>query len=114
MLPSRKDMLLPLLRGIMDGKMHSKGDLKEALKKHLGLSESDLKTGQVDYELGWAKTYLTKIGLARYPDTGLLQITEDGRRMVHCKNCPDRVCRQCVEALRVDPSLIDEQYLGSL
>lgn len=114
MLPSRKDMLLPLLRGMMDGKMHSKDDLKKALKKYLGLSESDLKTGRVNYELGWAKTYLTKVGLACYPCTGRLQITKDGRRLVDCKNCPVRVCRRCVEALEIDPSLVDKQYLGAL
>ena len=114
MLPPRKDMLLPLLRGMMDGKMHSKDDLKKILRKDLGLTGPDLETRRVNYELGWAKTYLTKVGLAHYPGTGLLQITKDGRRLVNCKSCPDRVCRRCVEALGIDPSLVDKQYLGAL
>ena len=114
MLPSRKDMMKPLLRGMMDGKEHPTVDLKCILKRHFGLTEAGLKTRRVNYELGWAKTYLTKIGLARYPRRGHLQITKYGRKLVNGKGCPDRITRRCVEALGMDPSLVDGQYLGAL
>lgn len=114
MLPSRKDMMKPLLRGMMDGKEHPTVDLKCILKKHFGLTEAGLKTRRVNYELGWAKTYLTKIGLARCPRRGHLQITKYGRKLVNGKGRPDRITRRCVEALGMDPSLVDGQYLGAL
>lgn len=113
MLPSRKDMMKPLLCGITDGKEHPTGDLKGILEERFGLTEADLKT-RVNYELGWAKTYLTKIGLARYPRRAHLQITKYGRRLVNGKGCLGQITRQCVEALGMDPSLVDGQYLAAL
>ena len=114
--PSRKDMLLPLLRGIEDGRKYTTGDLEGILKEHFGLTQADLspEAGRVRYELGWVKTYLTKVALARYPGHGLLEITENGRRLLDCKSCPDRICKKCIDALNIDPNLVDERYLGAL
>ena len=44
----------------------------------------------------------------------MLEITEDGRRLLDCKNHPDRVCRECIDALKIDSGLVDKQYLGAL
>lgn len=107
-------MMAPLLRGMMDGRAYPTNDLKGILKKHFGLSGADLKARRVEYELGWAKTYLTKIGLARYPRYAHLQITRHGRRLVDRNDCPDRITRRCVEALKMEPGLVDGQYLGEL
>ena len=114
--PSRKDMLLPLLRGMKDGRKYSTDDLGDILKKHFDLTQADLSTkaGHAGSELGWAKCYLKKVGLARYPRRGMLEITEDGRRLIDCKSDPDRVCRKCIDALKIDPGLVDKQYLGAL
>lgn len=113
-LPSRKDMMKPLLRGITDGKEHPTSDLKGILAERFGLTEAGLQTRRVNYELGWAKTYLTKISLARYPRRAHLQITKYGRRLVNGKGCPGRITRQCVEALGMEPGLADVQYLAAL
>ena len=114
--PSRKDMLLPLLRGMKDGRKYSTGDLEGILKKRFGLTQADLSpdASRVRYELGWARTYLTKVGLARYPRRGLLEITKHGRRVLDCKSCPGRICKECIDALKIDPGLVDKQYLGAL
>ena len=86
------------------------------MKRRFGLTDADLdpKTSRVKYELNWARTYLNKVGLATYPGPKLLKITAAGRGLLHCKSCPDRICKECIEALRVDPGLVDGQYLGAL
>lgn len=112
---SRKDMMVPALREIVAEGECSTSDLRSMLKRHFGLSETDLnaRTSRVMYELGWAKTYLKKLGLAFYPRRARLGITASGRRVAACKGCAGRICRRCIGALGADPSA-DKQYLGAL
>lgn len=84
-MPSVDDLILPILRGISDGRGYTTSDLEEIAAKSMNLSKDDLdqlapsgKTTQVRYRISWVKSLLKKTELAYYPSRGIITITEKG------------------------------------
>lgn len=84
-MPSVDDLILPILRGISDGREYSTDDLVAIVSSSMSLSEDDLsrlapsgKTTQLRYRISWAKSRLKKAELAYYPSPGMIAITEKG------------------------------------
>ena len=84
-MPSVDDLILPILRGISDGREYTTNDLEGIVAKSMNLSEDDLgqlapsgKTTQVRYRISWVKSLLKKAELAYYPSRGIITITEKG------------------------------------
>ncbi|MEM7727695.1 MAG: restriction endonuclease [Pseudomonadota bacterium] len=87
-------MIRPMLELAADGELH----ISEAIDKLsgiLGLSPNDLEemvpSGQqtrFGNRTTWAKTYLKKAGLVRYPRRGYFDITEQGREFLQSHEGP--------------------------
>ncbi len=83
-IPDFQSIMLPLLQLAKDYKIHSLRSASDTLAKEFGLSEKELSVKiasgpQKFYDrLSWAKTYLKKAGLIKYPKRGFFQITEQG------------------------------------
>lgn len=80
--------LLPLLRRVADGEIHTLSVLAQQLAEDLSLSPEDraqmLSSGQSTYQnrVGWARTYLKKARLIEAPSRGTARITERGRQVL--------------------------------
>ena len=88
--------MLPLLSLASDGAEHQINDAVESLAHLFALTEEEqtklLPSGQqpIFYNrVGWARTYLKKSGLLRYPRRGYFQITDGGRDVL--AEQPERV-----------------------
>ena len=84
--PDYQSFLLPVVRAMGDGEIHSKAEIREATAQVLRLTDADLKEllpsgAQTVFEnrIGWAMTYLTKAGLLQRPNQAHYQITQRGR-----------------------------------
>ena len=84
--PDYQSFLLPVVRAMGDGEIHSKAEIREATAQVLRLTDADLKEllpsgAQTVFEnrIGWAMTYLTKAGLLQRPKQAHYQITQRGR-----------------------------------
>lgn len=99
-IPDFQSIMLPLLKLAGDGNIHGFHNVVEKLANELGLSNEEISTlipsGQPRFEnrVGWAKTYLKKSGLIKYPKRGHLQITQKG-----------------IKVLEENPQTIDTDYL---
>ncbi len=85
-IPDYQSLMLPLLKIAADGKEHTKREVLNRLADRFGLTEDERKellpSGNqevFDNRLGWARTYLKKAGLIRYPQRGHFQITDRGK-----------------------------------
>lgn len=94
--PSVEDLIVPILRGIGDGREYTMDDLVKVVAKSMSLSEGDLgrlapsgKTTQVRYRISWAKSRLKKAEFAYYPSRGLIAITVKGLEAL--KSNPSRI-----------------------
>src|SRR5690606_30935958 len=86
--PDYQQFMLPFLRILGDGRVHSLSEIKERLAEEFGLTEEDRKellpSGRqrtFDNRVGWARTYLKKRWCWRArdgPNTGSLP--EEGKR----------------------------------
>lgn len=85
-LPDYETCMMPLLKELADGSVHTIRELSNQVSDHFNLSEQEraqlLPSGHqsvIHNRVGWAKTYLKKAGLVANPSRGKIQITDEGR-----------------------------------
>lgn len=80
--------MLPFLKAIADGELHTIRDITDQVSGALGLNSDQrvemLSSGQrvIANRVGWARTYLKKAGLVKSPKRGIQQITDLGRKVL--------------------------------
>ena len=86
-IPDFQSIMLPLLKILEDGQPKSINDVIKILANQFNLNEQDLKikvpSGQMGLfrnRVGWTRSYLKKAGLIRYPERGVYQITDFGKK----------------------------------
>lgn len=101
MIPSHEELMLPMLKLLSDGKMHSKAECTSKLSEEFQLSEDErrkmLPSGRVtiiNSRVGWSKTYLQASGLVETGKRGYYKITNEG-----------------LKVLRESPTTIDSKFL---
>jgi restriction system protein len=88
-IPDYQAIMLPLLKLLGDGKVHSKSELVLKLSDHFKLTPSErrqlLSSGKEEIfnnRVGWARTYLKKAGLLKPVSWGTMQITDKGKYLL--------------------------------
>lgn len=88
-IPDFQTIMLPLLQLLADGKQWTLNDVMRALTQHFNLTEEHLKIqvpskqmGLFRNRVGWTRSYLKKAGLVKYPDRGVYQITNSGKKFL--------------------------------
>lgn len=87
-IPSFQACLLPLLRFAADGHTHSLKEAADAIADHMHLppeKRTQLRESGVNIlynRVAWARTYLKQANLLEYPERGMLQITEEGKKVL--------------------------------
>jgi len=88
-IPDYQTIMLPLLQFANDKKIHKFGEAVDYLSDYFGLSDSEFKEllpsgAQPIFRnrVAWAKTYLSKAGLLVSPKRGMLQITDNGLKVL--------------------------------
>src|SRR5215211_3279000 len=81
--------MVPLLRLLADGEIHTMKELTRLVADHFNLTVEErqrmLPSGQQTYinnRVGWAKSYLKKAGLLENPSRGKVRITNEGRAVL--------------------------------
>jgi restriction system protein len=99
-IPDFQSIMLPLLKLSSNGEIHNLHKATEELANKFKLSDEELSilisSGPHKFEnrVGWARTYLKKAGLLKYPQRGHFQITPKG-----------------IEVLNGNPEKINIDYL---
>lgn len=88
-IPDYESCMLPLLRLLADGELHTVKQLSQCVADHFNLTDEErqelLPSGQQSYihnRVGWAKSYLKKAGLLENPYRGKVRITDAGRTVL--------------------------------
>lgn len=88
-MPTYEDIMLPFLKHLSDGQIHTLKELRQVLADELQLTEEErnrqLPSGlqSIFYNrLGWARTHLKKAMLIEIVASGRFQITERGRKVL--------------------------------
>ncbi|WP_312202368.1 restriction endonuclease [Anaerospora hongkongensis] len=88
-MPTYKDIMLPFLQQLYDGKVHTLKELHRVLADEMKLSEEErtrqLPSGSQSIfynRVGWARTYLKKALLIEAVASGQFRITERGRAVL--------------------------------
>ena len=87
-IPSFQACMLPLLRFAADGHLHSLKEAADSIADHMQLPPEKrtqlLQSGvNILYNrVAWARTYLKQANLLNYPERGMLQITEEGKKVL--------------------------------
>ncbi|WP_338485256.1 winged helix-turn-helix domain-containing protein [Alkalicoccus halolimnae] len=99
--PDYQKFMLPLLKCLTDGEVHSLREIYDTLAEQFQLTEEDLtevlpsgKQSKFKNRVGWARTYLKKAGLLQTINRGEFQITDTG-----------------LEVLSNNPAGINSKYL---
>jgi restriction system protein len=86
-IPDFQTLMLPFLKIMGDGKVHTINELYERLCLEFGLSQEDkeklLPSGNqpiMRNRVGWTRTYLKKAGLISSPQRASFLITDEGQR----------------------------------
>ena len=90
MIPSVRNIELPLLRILAEHSPRTWDECTEVLSKHFRLSEHDSKRltpngkcGAMKYRVGWAKHNLKKNGLLEAVSRGVYAITDLGAKYIN-------------------------------
>ena len=101
-IPDYQSCMLPILKFYADGQEHSFREAVEAVAKDFNLTDQERKemlpSGQqeiFDNRIGWARTYMKKVGLIEAPRRGVNRITPRG-----------------LDVLKKKPGRIDVNYLA--
>jgi len=96
MIPSFQEIMLPLLKYLVDGKEHSYSEIVESLSTHFRLTDEEqrelLPSGTQPIfrnRVGWARTYLKHAGLISSPRRAYVQITPRGKELL--KEDPSKI-----------------------
>ncbi|EGK08139.1 restriction endonuclease [Kroppenstedtia eburnea] len=99
--PDYQSLMLPFLKILADGQVHSLGEIKDRLAKEFKLTEEERKellpSGRqrtFDNRVSWARTYMKKALLLENTGRAKYRITSRGR-----------------EVLTMEPVMIDVQFL---
>ncbi|MGI8746751.1 MAG: winged helix-turn-helix domain-containing protein, partial [Deinococcus sp.] len=104
--PDYQSFMRPLLEAVQDGQIHRMRNLYDSLAQHFQLTAADLaemlpsgKQATYMNRIGWAKTYLVKAEALESPQRGVVQITENGRKLLaeHQQEISTRVLRTIPE-----------------
>lgn len=86
-IPDFQTIMLPMLQLLADGNSKSLNEVMQILGQHYNLTQEHLKikvpSGQMGLfrnRVGWTRSYLKKAGLIHYPERGVYQITEEGKK----------------------------------
>lgn len=89
MIPTYEEIMLPFLKHLADGQEHALSETVEALSKHFGLTDKELRellpSGRQPVfrnRVGWARTYMKKAGLLTSPKRAHFKITERGQKLL--------------------------------
>ena len=89
MIPTFQEIMLPLLKYLVDGKEHSYSEIVESLSTHFRLTDEEqrelLPSGTQPIfrnRVGWARTYLKHAGLISSPRRAYVQITPRGKELL--------------------------------
>lgn len=84
-IPQFRNIILPFLESLADGKEHSMKEVESGLAKKFNLSQEELDqatpSGRMtvfENRTGWSKTYLKKAGLVEAPRKAFFKITKLG------------------------------------
>src|SRR5439155_24249528 len=87
--PKYDEMMLPVLRILVDGAEHPQHELANQIADHFKLTPAEragrlpkVKATYLRHRLGWAGFSLRRAGLAESPRTGTLRITGEGRKFL--------------------------------
>lgn len=113
-IPDFQSIMLPLLNIVSaEGPLRTR-DAIGKISSHFQLSESEvaelLPSGNqriIENRVGWARTYLKKAGLLVYPQRGLLEVTERGKKVL--ENPPDMIN---IRFLRQFPEFVEFQTVS--
>ncbi len=125
-IPDFQSIMLPLLKLLEDGQPKTLNEVVKILAEQFNLNEQDLKikvpSGQMGLfrnRVGWTRSYLKKAGLIKYPDRGVYQITDFGKkylekgpddlRIKHLKKMPDYI--EWVKTFNQDQDSQEEETL---
>lgn len=125
-IPDFQSIMLPLLKLLEDGQPKTLNEVVKTLAEQFNLNEQDLKikvpSGQMGLfrnRVGWTRSYLKKAGLIKYPDRGVYQITDFGKkylekgpddlRIKHLKKMPDYI--EWVKTFNQDQDSQEEEAL---
>jgi restriction system protein len=88
-IPDYQSLMLPLLTVAADGQDHHIRPAINQLADQFGLTDEERKEllpsgvdGVFDNRVGWARTYLKKAVLIKYPKRGFFRITDRGKSVV--------------------------------
>lgn len=87
-IPNSQACMLPLLKFAADGHQHSLQETTDALAEHFQLpQERQMQVRESGVNIlyntvGWARSFLKQAGLLIYPTRGMLQITEEGKKVL--------------------------------
>jgi restriction system protein len=88
-IPKYDEMMLPLLRLLVDGAEHPQRELADKIAEHFKLTAEEraamlpkVRATYLRHRLGWAGFSLRRAGLADNPRTGTLRITEEGKQFL--------------------------------
>ena len=91
-IPKHDEIYNDVLNYLSDGKIHSKQELKDYIKKVYNLTDEEMsqripsgKTTYVGNRVGWCKTYLKKAGLVDNPKKNEYVITAEGLKALKDK-----------------------------
>ena len=88
-IPSRKDLLLPILQTLSDGLNYSTASALDVVATNLKLTAEDVTTlakngkkAAIKYEFNWAIAYLKRAGVIEAIKVGVFHITDAGRALL--------------------------------
>jgi restriction system protein len=103
-MPTYEDCMLPFLKVLSDGQLHTIRDIIEDVSRAMRLDEQQrvamLTSGArvIANRVGWARTYLKKAGLLQSPKRGIMQITDRGNQVL------------AENPVRVDAAFLKERF----
>lgn len=107
-MPSWEAFMTPTLRVLSDGVVRSNRELYPLVARDLQLRDEQMKevlsSGQLTYHnrIGWALSFLAKVGALVRPSRGKYAITDAGRQVLEL--FPQGVTERQLRALGADPT----------
>lgn len=116
-IPKYDEMMLPLLRLLVDGAEHPQRELAENIAVHFRLTAEEraamlpkVRATYLRHRLGWAGFNLRRAGLADNPRTGVLRITDDGQKFL--AGNPSQLKTSDLKALPAYAAFIEKMKAG--
>jgi len=107
-MPTWEGFQIPCLRALADGSTRTRREMSDLTADILGLSEEQrrvlLESGQPMFanRVGWALSFLTRVGALSRPTRGRYTISAAGRKVL--ERFPDGVTEKDIEAMGQDPT----------